>query len=161
LQLQPKNFKSKKKQKTRKFLQFSNNYFLKFGHMGLLLLQSIILTATHLSKFKFFLKKASKKNDKTKRKLWFNLFPHLPLSKKAANVRMGKGKGKLKTWYTRIKGGSLLVEYKNLRYGRCVYFFNQISYRLGIKTSKIFSNNFFFNFPFRTDKKIFFKSFWN
>lgn len=159
--LQPKNFKSKKKQKSRSFLNFNNNYFLKFGSMGLIILQPLIFTATHLSRFKLFLKRASRKGDKTKRKMWFNLFPHLPLTKKAANVRMGKGKGKLKTWFTRMRGGSVLVEYKNLRYGRAIYFFSQLSHKLGVPTSKIFSNTFFFNFPLRSDKKIFSRSFWN
>lgn len=159
--LQPKHFKSKKKQKKRSFLNFKRHYGLNFGAMGLMILSPLIFTASHLSKLKFFLKRASKKGDKTKRKIWFNLFPHLPLTKKAANVRMGKGKGKLKTWFTRIKGGTTLVEYKNLRYGRAIYFFEQTAYKLGVPAVKIFSNNFFFNFPFRSDKKIFFKSFWN
>lgn len=94
--LQPKSFKSKKRQKKRTFLSFSRKYQLKFGNAGLLLTRPMVLTSTHLSKLKLFLKKATRRGDKTKRKLWFNLFPHIPLTKKPANVRMGKGKGKLK-----------------------------------------------------------------
>jgi ribosomal protein L16 len=110
---------------------------------------------------KLYLKKARRKSDKTHRKIWFNLFPQLPLSKKPANVRMGKGKGKLKTWFINVRCGTVLVEYDNLRHGRCLYFFNQSAYKLGVPVVKIFSKNFFFAYPFRADKKVFFKTFWN
>jgi large subunit ribosomal protein L16 len=121
----------------------------------------VIFTASHLSKLKFFLKKATKKGDKTKRKIWFNLFPHLPLTKKPANVRMGKGKGKLKTWFINVRGGSVFVEYRNVRYGRINYFFKQASFKLGIPVIKLFVNNIFFKFPMQSNKKIFFQTFWN
>jgi len=159
--LQPKNFKSKKRQKGRKLIHFNNKFELKFGNCGLMILRPIIFTSLHLSRFKFFLKKANKRGDKTRRKLWFSLFPYLPLSKKPANVRMGKGKGKLKTWFTNVRGGTVLFEYNNLRYGRSLYFLEQATFKLGIATVKMFPQNFFFNFPFRADKKIFFRSFWS
>jgi hypothetical protein len=69
LPLQPRNFKSKKKQKKRSFLRFNTNYNLKFGNAALLITRPVIFTASHLSKLKFFLKKATKKGDKTKRKI--------------------------------------------------------------------------------------------
>lgn len=159
--LQPKNFKSKKRQKKRSLLNFNYNYKLKFGNVGLLLTRPVSLTSTHLSKLKLFLKRATRRGDKTKRKLWFNLFPHLPLTKKPANVRMGKGKGKLKIWFTNVRGGTVLFEYKNLRYGRSVYFFRQASFKLGVPTVTLHSHNLFFKFPMRSNRKIFFQSFWS
>lgn len=94
--MQPRTFPYKKIQKNRT-LVFNKNFInLSFGSSGLLLLKSILLTSKHLSKFKLFLKKATKKVDKTKRIVWFNGFPHLPLTKKFTGSRMGKGKGKVK-----------------------------------------------------------------
>lgn len=47
---------------------------------------------------------------------------------------MGKGSGKLSTWYTHLHGGVFLVEFRNLRRGRALYFANQISFKLPILT---------------------------
>ena len=41
------------------------------------------------------LKKAVKKPERTKRLIWFNVFPHMPLTKKPKGMRMGKGAGRL------------------------------------------------------------------
>ena len=46
-------------------------------------------------RYKLFLKKAARRTDKTLRKVWFYVFPHLPITRKVAGSRMGKGKGKL------------------------------------------------------------------
>jgi large subunit ribosomal protein L16 len=161
LPLQPKSFKSKRRQKIRKLFKFNNNSLLKFGDSGLLVLRPLIFTSIQLSRLKLFLKRASKKGDKTHRKMWFNLFPHLPFSKKPANVRMGKGKGKLKTWFAYIRGGGFILEYKNLRQGRLLYFFRQATFKFGTRTIIVYSKSFFFNFPFRKDKKVFLKSYWS
>ena len=66
--------------------------------------------------------------------MWFNIFPHLPLTRKVEGSRMGKGKGKLTTWLIEISAGNYLFEFKNLRSGRLKYFLNQISLRLPAKT---------------------------
>ena len=42
-----------------------------------------------------FLKKSSRKFDKTLRYMWFHVFPHIPITRKVEGSRMGKGKGKL------------------------------------------------------------------
>lgn len=74
---------------------------------------------------------------------------------------MGKGKGKLKTWFVQVRGGTVMFEYKNLRYGKVVYYFDQISYRIGVPTKKIFSKNIFLDFFIKSKNKFFFKPFWN
>jgi ribosomal protein L16/L10AE len=84
-------------------------------------------------RMKLLLKKSSRRADKTFRKLWFNAFPHLPLTKKVVGARMGKGKGKLHSWFTLVKSGNMLFEVKNLRLGRFHYFAKQIESRLGTK----------------------------
>lgn len=44
---------------------------------------------------------------------------------------MGKGKGKLNSWFTLVKSGVALFEVKNLREGRFNYFSKQIKSKLG------------------------------
>lgn len=46
---------------------------------------------------------------------------------------MGKGKGKLVGWSTEVPAGQHIIEMKNLRYGRAVYFLKQILHKLPAK----------------------------
>jgi len=48
---------------------------------------------------------------------------------------MGKGAGKLASWYTQIRGGKVLVEFKNLRLGRAIYFSKQVAHKLPVSTT--------------------------
>lgn len=47
---------------------------------------------------------------------------------------MGKGAGKLSSWFTQLHGGVFIVEFRNLRRGRAVYFSNQITSKLPVET---------------------------
>ena len=43
-------------------------------------------------------------------KLWIRIFPHKPITKKPAEVRMGKGKGAPEQWVAVVKPGKILFE---------------------------------------------------
>ena len=43
-------------------------------------------------------------------RLWIRVFPDVPVSKKPAEVRMGKGKGSPEFWVCRIKPGKIMFE---------------------------------------------------
>lgn len=58
--------------------------------------------------------------------------PHLPLTRKSVNARMGKGTGKLKSWYTVVYGGVTLFEFRNLRLGRALFFCKV--FRMGMRS---------------------------
>lgn len=47
---------------------------------------------------------------------------------------MGKGTGKLTCWFTLIKSGSTIIEFKNLRYGRAFYYMRQFSFKMSCNT---------------------------
>lgn len=159
--LQPRHFTFKRKHKKRSLLSFnSSQNLLNWGGAGLMILRPCQLTANQLFRFKLFLKRASKKADRTRRFVWFHAFPHLPLTRKPKGVRMGKGKGKLECWFTNVSGGTILVEFRNLRKGRVVFFMKQMTHKLGIYTKQVFANDFYFTFPLHTSKRISFKNFW-
>ncbi len=161
--LQPRNFIYKRKQKGRSLISFNNSYLkhkLKYGNSGLMILKPIHLTSNQLFRFKLFLKRTNKKSDYTRRFFWFCAFPHLPLTRKPNGVRMGKGKGKLECWFTNISGGTTLIEFKNLRRGRSIFFMKQLTSKFGIPVKFLFNTNSFFNFPIKNSKSVFFKTFW-
>ena len=47
---------------------------------------------------------------KKKSRVWIRPFPHTPLTKKPAEVRMGKGKGAVYNWIHRLEAGKILFE---------------------------------------------------
>ena len=131
--LQPRKFIWKNKQKNRKRRIFKES-LLSYGLSGVRLLQPYRTTAKKIFRFKIFLKKSSRKPDLTRRSLWINLFPHLPLTKKPKGMRMGKGAGKLATWYTHVHGGIFLIEFSNLRVGRAEHYAVQVQHKLPVQT---------------------------
>ena len=131
--LQPRKFKQKHRQKKRIFQPFTSKS-LHYGDSGLLILQPLRLPAKHIYRLKLYLKKATKRADFTKRLIWFNIFPHLPLTKKSKGIRMGKGVGKLATWVSYLRAGAFIFELKNLRLGRTTYFLKQIAFKLPVKS---------------------------
>jgi large subunit ribosomal protein L16 len=42
--------------------------------------------------------------------VWIRIFPDTPVSKKPADVRMGKGKGSVEFWVFKAKPGRMLFE---------------------------------------------------
>ena len=43
-------------------------------------------------------------------RVWIRIFPDVPVTKKPAEVRMGKGKGSVEFWVSRIHPGRILFE---------------------------------------------------
>jgi len=131
--LQPRKYYFKHRQKKRQCTNFKNR-FLTFGNAGLKILQNLRLNSKQIFRLKIYLKKAARRSDFTRRKVWFNSFPHMPLSKKSKGIRMGKGVGKLSIWFSKVSAGVFLLEFKNLRFGRMVFFSKQVSTRLAVRT---------------------------
>ena len=127
--MRPRKFTFKGRHKSRS-LHFFRGSNLSFGSSGLLLLQPIKLNSRQLFRYKLFLKRAYKRSDRTLRYVWFNLFPHLPITRKIKGSRMGKGKGKLAGWCSDVPSGIFIVEFRNIRPGRVIYFSNQLLFRL-------------------------------
>ena len=43
-------------------------------------------------------------------KVWINIFPHMPLTKKPIGTRQGKGKGNVEAWVAVVKEGKVMFE---------------------------------------------------
>lgn len=134
MMLQPRKFKYKTRQKRRSSL-FPSRTHLSYGNLALVILKPFRISAKRIFRLKLFLKRSSRKSDLTKRSVWVAVFPHLPLSRKPKGMRMGKGAGKLATWYTQIRGGKALLEFKNLRTGRARYFAKQVAHKLPVPST--------------------------
>ena len=103
--LQPKKIKYQKVRKG-KLNRFKLKSKLDFGNFGLKALESGVVTAKHLNAASQAINRKIKKNGK----VWLKIYPSLPITKKPTEVRMGKGKGNISHWATKVRSGSILFE---------------------------------------------------
>lgn len=104
--LQPKKTKYKKTRKGKlKKLEFKANT-LRFGEIGLKATVSGLITARQIEATR----RAIARKIKRKGKIWICIFPDLPVTAKATESRMGKGKGAVSHWVARVRGGTTLFE---------------------------------------------------
>jgi len=104
--LQPKKFKYKKVRKGKlSRLEFKSNK-LNFGDIGLKAMESGIIHARQVEASR----QAISRKIKRKGKIWIRIFPDLPITAKPTESRMGKGKGTLSHWGSRVRGGTVLFE---------------------------------------------------
>jgi large subunit ribosomal protein L16 len=47
-------------------------------------------------------------------KLWIRVFPHMPVTKHAAESRMGSGKGEVNYWAIHVHAGTVLFEFAGI-----------------------------------------------
>lgn len=138
--LQPRKFSFKNKQKKRSVLKWNLTSLLNYGDCGIRANRPLRMSSRQIFRMKVTLKKAIRKPDHTRRYVWFNTFPHMPLTKKPKGMRMGKGIGKLNAWQSQLKGNSFIFEFKNLRPGRAVKFFNKLRVKFPIPTTVLFKS---------------------
>jgi large subunit ribosomal protein L16 len=70
-------------------------------------------------------------------KLWINIFPHKPVTKKPAETRQGKGKGELDHWVANIQRGRVLFEMSGVPQDFSKTIFRLVAFKLPIKTKFI------------------------
>ena len=128
--LQPKQSKYKKIRKGKlNKLEFKSNN-LKFGTIGLKAAESGTITARQIEAAR----QAINRKIKRKGKIWIRIFPHLPITKKPNEVRMGKGKGPVAYWATKIKGGTVIFEICGINMNMAISAFKTGGAKLPIKT---------------------------
>lgn len=77
-----------------------------FGEYGLKALEPERITARQIESAR----RAINRYMKRAGKVWIRIFPDVPVSKKPAEVRQGKGKGNPEFWAARVKPGRIMFE---------------------------------------------------
>lgn len=133
----PARQKYKKQQKGKAFNKITNSKVnLTYGQIGLKVLSSYRLNSKQLSA----LFNGLRKKIKRKGRLIINVFPQTPISKKPIEVRMGKGKGNVSYWVSKIKSGVVLCEISTPYIAFAKKVLSHARFKLPIKTKIIFSN---------------------
>ena len=79
---------------------------LSFGQYGIQALEPGWLTARQIEAARIAMTRAIKRGGK----VWINVFPDKPVTKKPAETRMGSGKGNPEFWVAVVKPGRVLFE---------------------------------------------------
>ena len=104
--LSPKKTKFRKQFKGRIHGSAKGNFSLNYGSFGLKALEPERITSRQIESAR----KAITRHLKRAGKMWIRIFPDVPVSKKPAEVRMGKGKGNNEFWACRVKPGRIMFE---------------------------------------------------
>jgi len=104
--LQPKKTKYRKMQKGRMKSVTKRGAELAFGSFGIKTMEAEWITARQIEAARQAITRYMKREGQ----LWIRIFPDKPVTKKPAEVRMGKGKGSPEYFVARISPGRILFE---------------------------------------------------
>lgn len=104
--LEPKKQKFRKAHKGRVPAKSKAGTMLAFGSFGLKSLDGLRVTARQIEAAR----RAAVRCMKRQGKFWIKIFPDIPVSKKPAEVRMGKGKGAPEFFVARVAPGRIVFE---------------------------------------------------
>ena len=104
--LMPKRTKYRKQQKGRIKGNASRGTRISFGDFGLKALEPGRITSRQIEAARIAMTRRMKRAGK----VYIRIFPDKPITKKPAEVRMGKGKGSLDHWAAPIQPGRILFE---------------------------------------------------
>jgi large subunit ribosomal protein L16 len=104
--LQPKRTKYRQQQKGRNPGIASRGLKIEFGSFAIKALEPGRITSRQLEAARVAMTRAMKREGQ----VWIRVFPDKPITKKPAEVRMGKGKGAPEYWVAQIKPGNIIFE---------------------------------------------------
>jgi large subunit ribosomal protein L16 len=104
--LQPKRSKYRKMFKGTMAGIATRGNKVDFGTYGLKALESGFVTAAQIESARRTIQHHTKRGGK----LWVRIFPHKPLTHKAAGSKMGSGKGDIDTYTSVVKRGTVMFE---------------------------------------------------
>ncbi|MGB9561806.1 MAG: 50S ribosomal protein L16 [bacterium] len=104
--LYPSRTKYRKQQRGRMKGISKGNTDIHFGDYGMKAIEPAWVTSAQIEACRVAITRFLKRMGK----LWINIFPDKPVTKKPAETRMGKGKGAPEYWVAVVKPGRIIFE---------------------------------------------------
>ena len=104
--LQPKRTKFRKKEIGRVKGISQRGHTISFGSFGIKSLEAGWITSRQIEAARIAVTRKMKREGQ----VWIRIFPDKPVTKKPAEVRMGKGKGAPEYWVAVVKPGTIMFE---------------------------------------------------
>ena len=132
--LMPKRVKYRKQMRGRMKGKASRGTEIHFGDYGLQALEPAWISARQIEASR----RAMVREMKRRGKVWIRIFPDKPITKRAAESRMGKGKGDVEYWAAVVKPGRIMFEIGgDVLESVAVEALRLASYKLPIKTKVV------------------------
>jgi large subunit ribosomal protein L16 len=128
--LSPKKTKFRKQHRGRLKGKASRGNSINFGDYALQALEPTWLTSRQIEATRRTITRYTKRGGK----LWITVFPDKPITARAAESRMGSGKGSVEYWVAVVKPGHILFELSGVSSKLAKEALEIASYKLPIKT---------------------------
>ncbi|MFZ0240304.1 MAG: 50S ribosomal protein L16 [Desulfobacterales bacterium] len=128
--LSPKKVKFRKQQRGRMTGLSRRGSHLNFGQFGLQAIDCGWVSARQIEAARI----AMTRHVKRGARIWIRVFPDKPITKKPAEVRMGKGKGAPEGWVAVVRPGRILYEMEGVSREIAQEAFRLAAHKLSIKT---------------------------
>lgn len=129
--LQPKRVKYRKSHKGHRRGRAQAGVALNFGDYGLKALESYWMTSRQIEAAR----RAIVHHIRRGGKVWIRIFPDKPVTKKAAETRMGSGKGAPDHWVAVVRRGRIMFELSGVDYETAKEAMRLAAHKLPIATS--------------------------
>jgi large subunit ribosomal protein L16 len=136
--LQPKRTKYRKMQKGRVRGNATRGAQIAYGSFGLKSIEESFLTGKQLEAARVALNRYMKREGQ----VWIRVFPDKPMTKKPAEVRMGKGKGAPEYWVAVCKPGTIIFEAEGVPMAVAKEAMRLASQKLPVVTKFIVKNDY-------------------
>ncbi len=132
--LSPKRTKYRKQHRGRLKGKASRGNKINFGNYALQALEPSWITSRQIEAARRTITRYIKREGK----LWIMIFPDKPITARAAETRMGSGKGAVSHWVSSVKPNTILFELAGINHNLAKEAMRIASYKLPIKTKFIF-----------------------
>jgi large subunit ribosomal protein L16 len=138
--LQPKKTKFRRQQKGKMKGNTKRGAELAFGSFGIKSLEESWITSRQIEAAR----QAITRRMKREGQLWIRIFPDKPVTKKPAEVRMGKGKGAPEYFVARVSPGRIMFEAEGVNFETAQEAMRLGSQKLPVKTKFIVRRDYSF-----------------
>lgn len=128
--LQPKRTKFRKMMKGHCTGLTKGAQFVHFGEFGIQVLERGWITNQQIEACRIAINRYFQRRGK----VWIRIFPDKPVTKKPAEVRMGKGKGNIDHYVAVVRPGRILFEVANVPKEMAQNALRRAAAKLGLKT---------------------------
>ncbi|MDG5768316.1 50S ribosomal protein L16 [Balneolales bacterium ANBcel1] len=136
--LEPKRVKRRKVQRGRMRKVAGRGHQLAFGDFGLKALEPKFITSRQIEACRVAIARRLQRDGQT----WIRIFPDKPITKQAAETRMGKGKGAPDHFVAVVEPGRILFEITGVPKALAQEALRLASFKLPIKTKFVVRRNY-------------------
>ena len=135
--LMPKKTKYRKSFRGRRKGNSKGGNVVSFGDSGIQAVETSYVTARQIEAARITITRTMKRGGK----VWINIFPHKPITKKPAEVRMGSGKGNVEYYVAVVKPGRILFEISGVPEDVAREAMRKAGHKLPMKTKFVMRDN--------------------